>query len=73
MSQEAEPSESPVGTRWVLPCGHPWTVPWGDPPEVVAADLVRHQSVCDLDAGAPLFAMLRPSPGGRLVPMEAEP
>ena len=58
MTEEVEPPQPAVGTRWVLPCGHRWTVPWGLPPEVVAADLLRHQSSCDLDPGAPVPAEL---------------
>ncbi|HYA71246.1 MAG TPA: hypothetical protein VEH28_07770 [Thermoplasmata archaeon] len=42
------------GTRVLLPCGHQWTMPRGFPPEAVAADLLRHESMCDLDPGLPV-------------------
>jgi len=42
-----------AGSRVRLPCGHALTMPWGLSPAVVAAELLRHESQCDLDPGQP--------------------
>jgi hypothetical protein len=73
MNEGVEPRPGSVGTRWVLPCGHRWTLPWGLPPEAAAAELLRHQTACDLDPGVPLPGGLWPSPGTWLVPTEVKP
>jgi len=73
MSEEDEQRPESVGTHWVLPCGHRWTLPWGLSPEVAAAELLRHQSACELEAGAPLHGGIRPSPGTWLIPGEIGP
>jgi hypothetical protein len=53
MTESNEPQPAPTGTRLRLPCGHRWTMPWGLPPEAAMADLLHHQTVCDLDTHLP--------------------
>jgi len=72
VSEGEQTGHEPVGTRMVLACGHHWTLPLGLPPEVVAADLLRHHSVCDGDSGIPFFGR-QGSPGAWLVPGEVGP
>jgi len=72
VNDEEEPEHGSVGTRMVLACGHHWTLPLGLPPEVVAADLLRHHSVCDVDSVTPFLAR-QGSPGAWLVPGEVGP
>ena len=72
MSEIVEGPPESVGTPMMLPCGHRWNLPLGLPPEVVAADLLRHRSECDLDAEVP-FAGRLSSPGAWLVPGEVGP
>lgn len=72
MSEEVEGSPESVGPRIVLPCGHSWTLPVGLPPEVAAADLLRHQSACDLDSGTPFYGRWW-APGSWLLGVEAGP
>ena len=59
MTDEAVPGNEAVGTRVVLPCGHRVVLPWAVPPEAVLADLLRHQSECEVDAGGPFFPPVR--------------
>lgn len=73
MSEDREEGRpESVGPRMMLPCGHRWTLPVGLAPEVVAAELLQHQSVCDLDSGVPIFGRLG-SPGSWLVPGDVGP
>jgi len=48
-----DPRNGPAGVRVVLPCGHRVVMPWTLPPEVALADVVHHQSTCDLENGIP--------------------
>ena len=73
MNEGVEQWPEPLGTRLVLRCGHRWTLPWGLSPEVSAAELLRHESACDLDPGVPFSAGLWPSPGTWLVLAEVGP
>jgi len=73
MSESVEMLREPAGTRVHLPCGHQWTMPWGVPPEAAMADLLRHQSQCDLDPSRNgLYPRLR-EPGTLPQPIEAGP
>jgi len=51
MTEGEDVSRETAGIRLVLPCGHRLIMPWGLSPEVVAAELVHHQSVCELEPG----------------------
>ena len=73
MSGSIEQRPDSVETRWVLPCGHRLTLPWDLSPEVAAAELLRHQSACELEAIVPLHGSPWPSPGTWLVPGEVGP
>jgi hypothetical protein len=55
MSEWVELRRDLPGTRLVLPCGHQWTMPRGLPPEAAVADLLQHESMCDLDPGLPVL------------------
>lgn len=72
MNDTVEERPASVGTRLVLPCGHRWTVPLGLPPEVVAAELLHHHTVCELDSGAAFFGPFG-SPAAWLIPGEVGP
>jgi len=73
MNDEVEQRPESDGTRLVLRCGHRWTLPWGLSPEVAAAELIRHQSACELDPGLPFHTGRWPSPGTWLVLAEVGP
>ena len=44
----------PVGTRFVLTCGHRIRVPWDLPPEAGIAELLHHEADCGATLGAPV-------------------
>jgi len=54
MTESKERPPAPNETRLRLPCGHRWSLPWGLPPEAAMADILRHQTLCELDALHPV-------------------
>jgi hypothetical protein len=55
MNESPESPPEPTGTRLRLPCGHRWSMPWGLPPEAAMADLLRHETLCELNAARPVL------------------
>ena len=58
MSQLNETNGEPVGARVLLECGHRLSIPFGLSPEVAAAELLHHRSVCEVETGSPILPSL---------------
>ena len=55
MSPREENANEPVGARVVLECGHRLSIPLGLSPEVAAAELLHHRTVCEVETGLPIL------------------
>ena len=54
MTARTEFSYALAGARVALPCGHELVVPWNLAPEAALAEMLQHESECELDPGIPV-------------------